>query len=88
MLSTLCIMGVCGLPLRFGLVGLSAGGWLRLTDPRLAPPSGGRRGFFVRTRILRSLETCTLFLRADKMLTCPLLYTRGYGPDSQLWTRF
>ena len=33
-------MGVCGVPL--------AGGWLRKTDPRLAPPSGGRRGFFVK----------------------------------------
>ena len=95
-----------------GLAALSAGGWLRQTDPRLAPPSGGRRGFYakensdpwssislcgvllltlngeVRTvgwllaltgdaSVARSLslEICTLFLRADKMLTCPLLYT-------------
>ena len=41
----LCIMGVCGGPLGSGLAGRSAGGWLRQTDPRLAPPSGGRRGF-------------------------------------------
>ena len=48
MLSTLCIMGVCGVPLGSGLAGLSAGGWLRQTDPRLAPPSGGRRGFYAK----------------------------------------
>ena len=43
-LSTLCMMGVCGGPIGSGLAGRSAGGWLRQTDPRLAPQSGGRRG--------------------------------------------
>ena len=37
-------MGVCGGPLGSGLAGMSAGGWLRQTDPRLAPQAGGRCG--------------------------------------------
>ena len=47
-LSTLSITGVCGGPLGSGLAGMSAGGWLRQTDKRMAPQSGGRRGFYVK----------------------------------------
>ena len=35
-------------PLGSGLASRSVGGWLRQTDPRLAPQSGGRRGFYAK----------------------------------------
>ena len=64
-LSTLSIMGVCGGPLGFGLASMSAGGWLRQTDPRLAPPSGGRRGFYVKATSDPEVVGLTLWRVAD-----------------------
>ena len=63
-------------PLGSGLASMSAGGWLRQTDPRLAPQSGGRRGFYVKENSDPEVVG-TLFLRADRKLTCPLLCTSG-----------
>ena len=47
-LSTLSVMDVYGGLLGSGLVAMRVGGWLRQTDPRLAPHFGGRRGFYVK----------------------------------------